>query len=117
MAGVLDILVEQTRKPQGHGYEVASVDRDNPYFVRGEQLAGHEFHYSHIVSGKDLNRTVLEVSRGTGCGNGRDGIVKGRVWASYLHLHALGSPSWADGLLNTAMHFAAERAAARAAWA
>lgn len=117
MAGVLDVVVEQTHKPQGHGYEVATIDRDNPFFVRGTELKGHEFHYSHIVSGKDLERTVLDVSRGTGCGDGRDGIVKGRVWASYLHLHAFGTQDWAEGLLNTAMHFAAERAAARAAWA
>jgi cobyrinic acid a,c-diamide synthase len=117
MSGVLDIVVEQTRNPQGHGYEVAVVDRDNPFFLRGTELVGHEFHYSRIINGTDRSRTVLEVVRGSGCGDGRDGIVKGRVWASYLHLHALGTTSWAEGFLNVATHFAAERASARAAWA
>jgi cobyrinic acid a,c-diamide synthase len=55
--------------------------------------------------------TVLAVERGCGLGAGRDGIVKGTVWASYLHLHALGAPRWADGFLGMAARFAAERAA------
>ena len=32
--------------------------------------------------------------------NGRDGIVKDSVWASYLHLHALGTPEWAKGFFG-----------------
>jgi cobyrinic acid a,c-diamide synthase len=111
MAGVLDIVVEQTRRPQGHGYEVATVDRSNPFFPAGTRLAGHEFHYSRVVAGADASSTVLAVERGCGLGAGRDGIVKGTVWASYLHLHALGAPRWADGFLGMAARFAAERAA------
>ena len=117
MAGVLDLVIEQTSRPQGHGYEVARVVGENPYFERGVVLTGHEFHYSRIVDGADRDLAVLELDRGTGCGEGRDGIVKGRVWASYLHLHALGTPEWAEGLLSMSVHAAAERAASRAAWA
>ncbi len=117
MAGVLDLVIEQTSRPQGHGYEVARVVGENPYFEQGVVLTGHEFHYSKIVGGADRDLAVLELERGTGCGEGRDGLVKGRVWASYLHLHALGTPEWAEGLLNMSVHAAAERAASRAAWA
>jgi cobyrinic acid a,c-diamide synthase len=109
MAGVLDLVVEQCRRPQGHGYEVAVVDRDNPFFAPGVELRGHEFHYSRAVAGKDLEATVLDVRRGSGVGSGRDGIVTGRVWASYLHLHALASPEWAEGVVNLARTHAAER--------
>jgi len=110
MAGVLDLVVEQTPRPQGHGYEVARVDRRNPFFEAGTSLAGHEFHYSRVVAGADAASTVLAVERGCGIGAGRDGIVKGTVWASYLHLHALGTPGWADGFLGMATRCAAERA-------
>jgi len=109
MTGVLDLVVEQRSKPQGHGYEVAVVDRDNPFFETGTRLAGHEFHYSRVVGGEDLKQTVLSVDRGHGVGDARDGIVKGNVWASYLHLHALATPRWAEGFLEMAACHAAQR--------
>jgi len=116
MAGVLDLEVEQTQRPQGHGYELATVDVDNPFFAVGTELRGHEFHYSRIVAGNDRDHAVARVDRGQGLGASREGIVRGRVWASYLHLHARATPGWCDGLLA----LAAERSSAggrRAAWA
>jgi cobyrinic acid a,c-diamide synthase len=117
MAGVLDLVVEQTPRPKGHGYEVASADVDNPFFEPGTMLTGHEFHYSRVVAGSDARNTVLKVNRGTGMGDGRDGIVKGRVWGSYLHLHALATPRWAEGFLELAAQHAVERARSAVAWA
>jgi cobyrinic acid a,c-diamide synthase len=117
MAGVLDLVVEQTGRPQGHGYEVTKVDRGNPFFPTGSSLVGHEFHYSRVVAGEDASAAVLAVERGCGVGNGRDGIVKGRVWASYLHMHALAAPRWAEGFLGLASQYAAERAGSAVAWA
>jgi len=61
------------------------------------------------VSGSDREHTVLRVERGTGIGDSRDGITNGRVFASYLHLHAGATPGWADGFLSLAAQFAAER--------
>jgi cobyrinic acid a,c-diamide synthase len=115
MAGVLDLVVEQRPTPQGHGYEVAVVDRDNPFFAAGTRLVGHEFHYSRLVSGSDREHSVLRVERGTGIGDSRDGITKGRVFASYLHLHAGATPGWADGFLSLSAQFAAERGGSTAA--
>ncbi|HSK11458.1 MAG TPA: cobyrinate a,c-diamide synthase [Vicinamibacterales bacterium] len=100
MAGVLDLAVEQTSRPQGHGYVEAVVDAPNAFFPVGARLRGHEFHYSRPVGGTTPG--ALRLERGTGLGGGRDGGVRGRVWASYLHLHALGTPSWAPGLVAAA---------------
>lgn len=116
MAGILDLVVEQFPNPRGHGYEVVVVDRENPFFSAGTRLVGHEFHYSQVTSGTDRERTVLRVDRGTGCGDGRDGIVQGRVWASYLHLHAGACPDWAEGFLALAAAFSGEPASSAAAW-
>ncbi len=109
MAGVLDLVVEQTSRPQGHGYAEGTVDRANPFFKTGAGLRGHEFHYSRPRGGADRSPTVVGLGRGTGLGDGRDGIVKGRVWASYLHLHALGTPAWAPGLVGLARAWQSER--------
>jgi cobyrinic acid a,c-diamide synthase len=109
MAGVLDLVVEQAARPQGHGYVVAEVDRDNPFFPAGTRLRGHEFHYSRVIAGDDFEVTTLRLDRGQGVGGGRDGLVKGRVWASYVHLHALGTPAWATALTDLARVYRQER--------
>jgi len=116
MSGVLDLAIEQTERPQGHGYETVVIDRENPFYPVGTELRGHEFHYSKIYSGGDLARTVAAVTRGSGAGNGRDGIVAGRVWASYLHIHASATPLWTAGFLASATAHAAEFTQPAAAW-
>lgn len=102
MAGVLDLTVEQTASPRGHGYVSAQVEAANPFFERGTTLRGHEFHYSRVVQGGDRSATVLRLERGTGLGDARDGVCVGNVWASYLHIHALGTPAWAPALVALA---------------
>ncbi len=109
MSGVLDLVVEHCPTPQGHGYEVAVADVDNPFFAAGTRLVGHEFHYSKIIDGRDQRSSVLRLERGAGIGGDRDGIVRGRVWASYLHLHARATPDWSEGFLAMAARYAAER--------
>lgn len=113
MAGVLDLVVEQTERPQGHGYVEAEVDRDNPFFAPGSRLRGHEFHYSRVVAGADAAASTLRLRRGRGLGGRRDGLVKGRVWASYLHLHGLGTPDWATAFTGLARVYREERLARR----
>ena len=102
MVGALDLVVEQTPRPQGHGYVEAKVDRPNPFYPDGTVLRGHEFHYSRVVAGADASASTLRLERGRGIGERRDGIVKGNVWASYLHVHGLGTPGWATGFTKLA---------------
>jgi cobyrinic acid a,c-diamide synthase len=102
MVGVLPLDVEQTRRPQGHGYVAARVDEVNPFLDCGAELRGHEFHYSKISGGSGAVRTVLALDRGVGVGDGRDGISVGGVVAGYTHLHALGVPEWAPALVRAA---------------
>ncbi|MDJ0763335.1 MAG: cobyrinate a,c-diamide synthase [Myxococcota bacterium] len=100
MVGALPIAVEQQRRPQGHGYVQATVDRKNPFLDPGTALKGHEFHYSRLKASAEQLPTVLELERGTGIGGGRDGICQGNVVAMYTHLHALGTPEWAPGMVR-----------------
>lgn len=100
MAGALDLVIEQTPRPQGHGYVEAEVDRANPFFEAGTTLRGHEFHYSRVIEGEP--ETALALQRGHGVGERRDGVVRGNVWASYMHIHASGTPSWAGKFTSLA---------------
>jgi cobyrinic acid a,c-diamide synthase len=102
MIGALPVEIEQTERPQGHGYVEACVDGDNPFFPRGAQLRGHEFHYSRLLDDSAPLPTALALQSGVGVGGGRDGIVVGRVFASYLHVFAPGAPDWAPAFVRVA---------------
>ncbi len=101
MVGALPISVEHMPRPQGHGYMAATVDRPNPFIPVGERLLGHEFHHSRAVGVREAD-TALALERGQGLGQGRDGLVAGSVVATYMHVHALGTPGWATGLVRAA---------------
>jgi cobyrinic acid a,c-diamide synthase len=103
MSGVLPVSVEMHGRPQGHGYCDVTVDAPNPFYPVGTALRGHEFHYSRVSAGLDRVTSAYAVTRGTGCGNGRDGLVVGNVLASYAHLHASGTPEWAHHLCRCAL--------------
>jgi cobyrinic acid a,c-diamide synthase len=102
MVGTLPVVIEQTERPQAHGYVEARVDRENPFLPCGTYLRRHEFHYSHLTSDSAPIETTLSLQSGVGVGSGRDGIVVGSVFASYLHLFAPGAPEWAPAFVRVA---------------
>lgn len=104
MVGALPCDVEMTERPQGHGYVVAEVRGDNPFFTVGRQLRGHEFHNTRVTGLEySKSRFAYRLTRGAGIdGEHNDGLVVGNVLAGYAHLHALGAPGWAEGLVEAA---------------
>ncbi len=113
MAGVLPLELELHKRPQGHGYVELQVDAENPFFEPGQTLRGHEFHYTALRQcPAGPPPTAFAVTRGTGAIDGRDGIVYKNVVAGYTHLHALGAPSWAPGLVDAARRWRDEPRAA-----
>jgi len=109
MCGVLPVTFGFSRRPQGHGYTIIEVDRPNPYFEVGLQLKGHEFHYSRVLEWHgDERDTVFAMQRGSGFAGKRDGVCRHQVLATYTHLHALGTPSWAPALVKRARTYRAQ---------
>ncbi|MHC4945537.1 MAG: cobyrinate a,c-diamide synthase, partial [Planctomycetota bacterium] len=106
MAGVFPVRCVMEDKPQGHGYARVRVDRENPFFEKGAELRGHEFHYSRPDSW--TMDSIFEVKRGTGCGESRDGLLRWNVLGTYLHIHALGCPAWTKGILRAATRYRKE---------
>lgn len=106
MAGVLPVVYGFSKKPQGHGYTIVRVDRENPYFQVGDQIRGHEFHYSKVL---EFNGTeddlVFSMQRGNGIVGGRDGARYKNTLATYTHTHALGTPAWARALVRNARDY------------
>jgi cobyrinic acid a,c-diamide synthase len=115
MVGFLPITFGMEKRPQGHGYTVLDVERENPFFPVGTGLKGHEFHYSRILSRKEGEGDLaFRVKRGIGIDGKRDGMCRKNVLASFTHLHALGTPQWAEGLVKRARQYRAGRRKERA---
>jgi len=111
MVGVLPIVYGFSKKPQGHGYTIFTVEKNNPYFDIGSEYRGHEFHYSKVLKwrGED-DDLVFRMKRGSGIHNERDGACYKNVLATYTHLHALGAPAWAKALVRNAAAYHQSRA-------
>jgi cobyrinic acid a,c-diamide synthase len=106
MAGVLPVVFGFSKKPQGHGYTVVTVEQPNPYFKVSTQLKGHEFHYSRVLKWRGTdNDLAFNMKRGAGFINNRDGVCYKNVLATYTHIHALGTPSWAKAMVRNAVAY------------
>ncbi len=110
MAGILPVDYEFCKRPQAHGYTFWRVDFENPFYRVGELIRGHEFHYTRVREWNgNRPHTAVKVERGVGFGDARDGIRVGNVVAFYGHVHALGCPEWAEGMVRAAERYAEGR--------
>lgn len=106
MAGVLPVAFGFSKKPQGHGYAIVEVDRKNPFYAVGSRLKGHEFHYSRVLHWRGkVDDLAFEVKRGSGFLPPRDGVCRKNVLATYIHIHALGTPAWAKAMMRNAKFY------------
>jgi len=101
MVGVIPSEISLSDRPEGHGYVVAKVINENPLFPVGLTIRGHEFHHSNLLPIDDL-QFAYRIQRGKGIADKKDGIVFKNLFASYVHLHALGTPEWAKSFVALA---------------
>jgi cobyrinic acid a,c-diamide synthase len=107
MVGALPIDFFLEKKPQGHGYTVLEVERENPFYPVGAVLKGHEFHYSRAVAadGGENLVSVFSVKRGNGVDGVRDGVSRKNLLGTYTHIHAGGNTKWAEGIFKASLKF------------
>ncbi len=106
MVGIFPVSYSFSKKPKGHGYTIISVVRENPYFKIGTEIKGHEFHYSSVLKWRgDDSDLAFSIKRGTGFINKKDGLCYKNVLATYIHIHALGTPAWAESMVRNAIEY------------
>jgi len=101
MVGAIPAEVQVSEKPEGHGYVIAEIMDENPLFPIGLTIRGHEFHHSK-VSIKNGVKFAYQIRRGHGIDGKRDGVLYKNMFAAYTHLHALGTPCWAEAFVSLA---------------
>jgi cobyrinic acid a,c-diamide synthase len=99
MVGIIPAEVRLSEKPEGHGYVMAEVIDENPLFPIGLSIRGHEFHHSKVSIENDV-RFIYQIKRGYGIDGKMDGVLYKNMFATYTHLHALGTPSWAESFVS-----------------
>lgn len=106
MVGALPFDITSGGKPQGHGYTITEVSRENPFLPYGLEIKGHEFH-NFKMSNLDSSQIsfALTVKRGKGITGQEDGIIYKNTFASYNYLHAAAVPQWAQGVVIAATEY------------
>jgi cobyrinic acid a,c-diamide synthase len=78
------------------GYRTVKALKNSPLLRRGEEVRGHEFHWSVL----EEEPTTQAAYRITDQGERREGFQMGSVLASYIHLHLASRPSMAQRLVE-----------------
>ncbi|AFQ44480.1 cobyrinate a,c-diamide synthase [Desulfosporosinus meridiei] len=109
MVGLLPFDTQMEGKPQGHGYTIMETSPDQLWFPDKTQIRGHEFHNSRVINLAPNLKFGFKVKRGHGIDGQHDGLCYKNIFAAYNHIHALGCPEWAEGLINMAILYSNTR--------
>jgi cobyrinic acid a,c-diamide synthase len=86
MAGVLPADVEMHDRYQALDHVELAATTDTLTATAGDTRRGHAFHYSSATVDRDATFAV-DVVRGDGIVDGRDGLTEHRTLGTYAHLH------------------------------
>ncbi|MGB8535465.1 MAG: cobyrinate a,c-diamide synthase [Acidobacteriaceae bacterium] len=106
MLGILPLKMEMTNKLVDFGYVTVTFTQDCLLGPRGTTIRGHSFHYSRICSNSELT-TSYQVDFSLSGKQQWEGFTRGKVLASYVHLHFGANPTVAQhfvGALRGARH-------------
>ncbi|MDH5751863.1 MAG: cobyrinate a,c-diamide synthase [Deltaproteobacteria bacterium] len=100
MVGAIGAEARFNKKPAGYGYVEFSARQGLGWFNAVRELRGHEFHYSQLYNLDPGLKFAYNMKRGTGIGEGRDGLVQGNLLASFTHLHEQSVPEWSRSFVD-----------------
>ena len=84
--GALPATAEMTGSVQALGYVKGKAVSGWPCIPAGEQIRGHEFHYSRVIPERDA-RFSITLRRGKGICDNQDGIVEHCTIGTYTHAY------------------------------
>lgn len=87
MAGVLDAALEFPAAGKRMGYRRVRLRQDCLLGKAGDELFGHEFHYSGLLGGAREKAAPYELFDSSGEMLGYEGIAQKNALASYVHIY------------------------------
>jgi cobyrinic acid a,c-diamide synthase len=97
MAGVLPTQSVMTRDRLTLGYRTARALRSSPLLADGDEVRGHEFHWSTLAAPPAPDSAAYAFAERPGQ---VEGFASDRLLASYLHLHLGARPAMARRFLD-----------------
>lgn len=104
MAGIVPGECRMQKRRAALGYVTATALKDNILVAGGENLRGHEFHYSTLDLESGSPAAYHLYKEGVE-GYKTDGFAANNILASYLHIHFAGNPAAARGFINKCLDF------------
>ena len=92
MAGLVSAVSAMSQSRLSLGYREVEARDDGPLLSAGQQVRGHEFHWSTLEQLPDEGESVYRV---VNQGDRPDGFRAGSVWATYVHVHLGSAPGLA----------------------
>lgn len=88
------------------GYRLVTARSDSLLLSRGEQVRGHEFHYSEWVDCPADLPYAYRVTPRRGEASRPEGFVRDNLLASYVHLHFAAHPALASNFVSACSRWA-----------
>ena len=98
MVGALPVASSMINRRLTLGYREVAACADTPLLRQGQQVRGHEFHWSVLAEQPDDERAMYRVVDQQ---NRPEGFRIGSVWASYIHIHLGSAPGLARRFVDT----------------
>lgn len=95
MVGLIPASTRMLDRLKSLGYVEVTLKADSLWGAEGAILRGHEFHYSELISNPTEDpawKAVYSMKRRRTDDAAKEGFQRGRVLASYAHLHLASQP-------------------------
>ncbi|RJQ66459.1 MAG: cobyrinate a,c-diamide synthase [Desulfobacteraceae bacterium] len=105
LLGILPVHTRMLPEKKFLGYVEVKIKAACFWGAPGDVLRGHEFHYSELVSdpsAEDGWQSIYALNRRRGGVAADEGFQRGKILASYVHLHLAGRPRALDHFINVA---------------
>ena len=103
-AGIIPGVCKMGKNLQRVGYVTATALKDSIAARKGDQLRGHEFHFSMITKDEDYP-DAYELQGTRQSTPHLEGYSKDNVLASYLHISFEGNPKAADHFIKSCLSY------------
>ena len=98
MVGAIPVVSSMEGRRLHLGYREVAAGGDGPLLAAGQQVRGHEFHWSVLQEPPDAGSAAYRVVNQDGR---PEGFRAGNVWASYIHVHLGSRPGLAQRFVDT----------------
>jgi len=96
LVGLVPIDSRMRRDRVTVGYRTITARRSTPLLNLGQEMVGHEFHYSELAQPIDASAAAYQVTEPEPT---LEGYADGNILASYIHLHFGSDPALAAGFV------------------